>query len=67
MESNAFARLRRVAGKQTTRLTLYGRKAGKPHEVTIWECARERLCLQRIGAHPCGYIEIAKLLRNGER
>jgi deazaflavin-dependent oxidoreductase (nitroreductase family) len=36
MESTGFARLRRVAGKQTTRLTHYGRKTGKPHEVTIW-------------------------------
>ena len=36
MESNELARLRRVAGKQTTRLTHYGRKTGKPHEVTIW-------------------------------
>jgi hypothetical protein len=36
MESTEFARLRQVAGKQTTRLTHYGRKTGKPHEVTIW-------------------------------
>lgn len=36
MESTQLARLRRVAGTQTTRLTHYGRKTGKPHEVTIW-------------------------------
>jgi len=36
MESTELARLGRVAGKQTTRLTHYGRKTGKPHEVTIW-------------------------------
>src|SRR5438132_14337499 len=36
MESTELARLRRVAGKQTTTLTHYGRKTGKPHEVTIW-------------------------------
>jgi deazaflavin-dependent oxidoreductase (nitroreductase family) len=36
MESTAVARLRRVARKQTTRLTHYGRRSGKPHEVTIW-------------------------------
>lgn len=36
MESTELARLRRVAGKQTTRLTHYGRKTGKPHEATIW-------------------------------
>jgi deazaflavin-dependent oxidoreductase (nitroreductase family) len=36
MESTELARLRQVAGTQTTRLTHYGRKTGKPHEVTIW-------------------------------
>ena len=36
MESNALTRLKRVAGKQTTTLTHYGRKTGKAHEVTIW-------------------------------
>jgi deazaflavin-dependent oxidoreductase (nitroreductase family) len=36
MDQNALARLKRVAGKQTTTLTHYGRKTGKPHEVTIW-------------------------------
>jgi deazaflavin-dependent oxidoreductase (nitroreductase family) len=36
MELNALARLKRLAGKQTTTLIHYGRKTGKPHEVTIW-------------------------------
>ena len=36
MESTELARLSRVAKKQTTRLTHYGRKTGKPHQVTIW-------------------------------
>ena len=36
MEQKALARMKRVAGKQTTNLTHYGRKSGKPHEVTIW-------------------------------
>ena len=36
MESTELARLRRVARTQTTRLTHYGRKTAKPHEVTIW-------------------------------
>ena len=31
-----MTRLKRVAGKQTVRLTHYGRKSGKPYEVTIW-------------------------------
>jgi deazaflavin-dependent oxidoreductase (nitroreductase family) len=34
MEPNA--RLKRVAGRQTLTLTHYGRKSGKPHDVTIW-------------------------------
>ena len=36
MESTELARLRRVAGRQTTRITHFGRKTGKSHEVTIW-------------------------------
>jgi deazaflavin-dependent oxidoreductase (nitroreductase family) len=36
MEPDVLNRLKGVAGKQTTRLTHYGRKTGKPHEVTIW-------------------------------
>ena len=33
MESNALARLKRVAGRQTTRLTHYGRKTNQPRHV----------------------------------
>ena len=36
MEANTLSRLKKVAGKQTTVLTQYGRKTGKPYEVTIW-------------------------------
>ncbi len=36
MNTQALPRLEKVAGKRTTRLTHYGRKTGKPHEVTIW-------------------------------
>ena len=36
MEPNVLTRLKKVAGKQTTTLTHYGRKTGQPHEVTIW-------------------------------
>lgn len=35
MES-AMDRIRRVAGRQTTVLTHYGRKTGQPYQVTIW-------------------------------
>ena len=36
MDSALAEKLRRVARKQTVRLTHYGRKSGKPIEVTIW-------------------------------
>ena len=36
MEPNVLMRLKRLAGKQTTTLTHYGRKTGTSHEVTIW-------------------------------
>jgi deazaflavin-dependent oxidoreductase (nitroreductase family) len=36
MASKSFERLRRAGDKQTLRLTHYGRKSGRPYEVTIW-------------------------------
>ena len=33
---DALTRLKQIAGRQTLTLTHYGRKTGKPHEVTIW-------------------------------
>jgi deazaflavin-dependent oxidoreductase (nitroreductase family) len=36
MDANALARLKVVAGRQTLTLTHYGRKSGKPYDVTIW-------------------------------
>jgi deazaflavin-dependent oxidoreductase (nitroreductase family) len=35
-KSKSFERLRRAGDRQTLRLTHYGRKTGKPYEVTIW-------------------------------
>jgi deazaflavin-dependent oxidoreductase (nitroreductase family) len=36
MESPIAEKLKRITGKHTLRLTHYGRKSGKPYEVTIW-------------------------------
>jgi deazaflavin-dependent oxidoreductase (nitroreductase family) len=36
MDSTAAARLHPFSSKHTLSLTHYGRKSGKPHEVTIW-------------------------------
>jgi deazaflavin-dependent oxidoreductase (nitroreductase family) len=33
---SASERLARIARRKTTRLTHYGRKSGKPYQVTIW-------------------------------
>jgi hypothetical protein len=35
-KASVTERLKRIAGRQTLRLTHYGRKSGKPYEVTIW-------------------------------
>jgi len=36
VESKSFERLRRAGDRQTLRLTHYGRKTGRPYDVTIW-------------------------------
>lgn len=36
MASKSFERLRRGGDRQTLKLTHYGRKSGRPYEVTIW-------------------------------
>ncbi len=36
MASKAFERLGAVSDRQTLRLTHYGRKTGRPYEVTVW-------------------------------
>jgi deazaflavin-dependent oxidoreductase (nitroreductase family) len=36
IDSDLAARLARVAGKSNVTLTHYGRKSGKPYQVTIW-------------------------------
>jgi len=36
MASKSIERLRRVGDRQTLILTHYGRKSGRPYEVTIW-------------------------------
>ena len=36
MEPNSIERLHRAGDRQTLQLTHYGRKTGKPYQVTIW-------------------------------
>jgi deazaflavin-dependent oxidoreductase (nitroreductase family) len=36
MASKSFERLRKAGDKQTLKLTHYGRKSGRPYDVTIW-------------------------------
>jgi hypothetical protein len=63
MESAVAERLARVGRKSTGRLTHYGRKSGRPYEVTIWflvdgetESARKSASLisQAVGSQSLG-------------
>jgi deazaflavin-dependent oxidoreductase (nitroreductase family) len=36
MASKSFERLRKAGDRQTLKLTHYGRKSGRPYDVTIW-------------------------------
>ena len=36
MASKSFDRLKKAGDRQTLKLTHYGRKSGRPYEVTIW-------------------------------
>ena len=36
MASTSFERLRKAGDRQTLKLTHYGRKSGRPYDVTIW-------------------------------
>ena len=52
MASKAFERLSKVADRQTLQLTHYGRKSGKPYDVTIWYVVdRDRMYLASANAN----------------
>lgn len=57
-------RLAQVAGRSTLRLTHYGRKTGKPYEVTIWfVAADEKLYLGTMNATRQWVRNVAKTPR----
>jgi deazaflavin-dependent oxidoreductase (nitroreductase family) len=77
MASRAFERLQRVAHRQTLSLTHYGRKTGRPYEVTIWYLVdKDKLYLvsansgrnwvRNVKAHPNVSLRIGEEIFNGD-
>jgi hypothetical protein len=70
MEPDVLNRLRRVAGRQTTRLTHYGRRTGKPYEVTIWfafDGEKFYISTANVKRHRCCSIERKTQASRGDR
>jgi deazaflavin-dependent oxidoreductase (nitroreductase family) len=79
MASKSFDRLRKVADRQTLKLTHYGRKSGRPYEVTIWylvDADNDRLYLvsanadrswvRNVKARPAISLRIGNEVFNGD-
>ena len=76
MASKAFERLLRAGDRQTLRLTHYGRKSGRPYEVTIWYLVDEsrlylvsanaaRNWVRNVKVRPAVSLRIADEIFNG--
>ena len=77
MESKSFERLRRAGDRQTLRLTHYGRKTGRPYEVTIWYLVdadklylvtfnRNRNWVRNVKSRPAISLRIGEEVFNGD-
>ena len=77
MASSAFERLSRLDNRQTLCLTHYGRKTGRPYEVTIWYLVdKDRLYLvtanadrnwvRNVKARPAVSLRIGNEIFNGD-
>lgn len=77
MASKAFERLRRAGDRQTLRLTHYGRKTGRPYEVTIWYLVDEdrlylvsanaaRNWVRNVKARPAVSLQVGDEVFSGE-
>ena len=77
MESKSFERLRRCGDRQTLQLTHYGRKTGKPYQVTIWYLVGDdklylvsananRNWVRNVKARPSISLRIGNEVFNGE-
>ena len=77
MESKSGQRLRRAGDRQTLRLTHYGRKTGRPYEVTIWYLVdgdklylvtfnRNRNWVRNVKSRPAILLRIGEEVFNGD-
>jgi deazaflavin-dependent oxidoreductase (nitroreductase family) len=77
MASKSFERLRQVGGRQTLQLTHYGRKSGRPYEVTIWylldgerlylaSANADRNWVRNVKARPAVSLRIGNEVFNGD-
>ncbi|MDO8432126.1 MAG: nitroreductase family deazaflavin-dependent oxidoreductase [Candidatus Binatus sp.] len=77
MASKAFERLARVENRQTLCLTHYGRKTGRPYDVTIWYLVDDgklyvvtananRNWVRNVKARPAISLRIGHEIFNGE-
>ncbi len=77
MGSSAFERLSRLDNRQTLSLTHYGRKSGRPYEVTIWYLVdkgrlylvtanADRNWVRNVKARPAVSLRIGNEIFNGD-
>ncbi|HLY05200.1 MAG TPA: nitroreductase family deazaflavin-dependent oxidoreductase [Rhizomicrobium sp.] len=77
MASKSFERLRRAGDRQTLRLTHYGRKSGRPYDVTIWylvdgdrlylvSANADRNWVRNVKARPAISLRIGSEVFNGD-
>ena len=77
MASKSFERLRKAGDRQTLRLTHYGRKSGRPYEVTIWYLVDDdrlylvsanaaRSWVRNVKARPAVSLKVGNEVFNGD-
>jgi deazaflavin-dependent oxidoreductase (nitroreductase family) len=77
MASKSFERLRKVGDRQTLKLTHYGRKSGRPYDVTIWymldadrlylvSANADRSWVRNVKARPAISLRVGEQVFNGD-
>jgi deazaflavin-dependent oxidoreductase (nitroreductase family) len=77
MASKSFERLKKAGDRQTLRLTHYGRKSGRPYEVTIWYLVDDdrlylisananRSWVRNVKARPAVSLRVGEEIFNGD-
>ena len=77
MASKSFERLRKAGDRQTLKLTHYGRKSGRPYDVTIWylvddnrlylvSANADRSWVRNVKARPAISLRVGNEVFNGD-